>query len=301
VNTPPLPPGPSPERMSPANVSGAGLRPGASRRNTVFSAAVGLASLGLIGWCALDIIRWAHSAREEPVTEVTGGSKPVARQERQADVAVTVDYSGPGAPALAAAPLDADTAKKHQAAWAKHLGRPVELANSIGMRFTLIPPGEFDMGSSAAEQMWAQDESQAVGDIWALDGLPCEGPRHRVRITKPFWLGTYEVTQSEYQRVMDKNPSAFSASGQGQDHVAGQDTSRFPVEMVSWDDATKFCQRLSYLPSEWRAGRSYRLPTEAEWEYACRAGTTTRWSWGDDVRQIEEHAWVAVTSRIRSG
>jgi formylglycine-generating enzyme required for sulfatase activity len=80
------------------------------------------------------------------------------------------------------------------------------------------------------------------------------------------------VTQADYQRVMGENPSWFSATGPGRGDAAGIDTGRHPVDMVSWGDAQAFCRKLSDLPAERRAGRRYRLPTEAEWEYACRAG-----------------------------
>ena len=94
-----------------------------------------------------------------------------------------------------------------------------------------------------------------------------------MEITKPFYMGVYEVTQAEYEKVMGKNPSWFSKNGTGSDNVKGLDTSSFPVESVSWNDAVEFCKKLSELASEKRAGRVYRLPTEAEWEYACRGGS----------------------------
>jgi formylglycine-generating enzyme required for sulfatase activity len=105
---------------------------------------------------------------------------------------------------------------------------------------------------------------------------PVEGPQHEVEISKPFYLGVYEVTQAEYEQVMGTNPSCFSPTGNRKEQVAGQDTSRFPVELVSWIDAVKFCKKLSELPEEKRAGRVYRLPTEAEWEYACRGGASLK-------------------------
>jgi len=92
-----------------------------------------------------------------------------------------------------------------------------------------------------------------------------------VRLTKPYWLGVTEVTQEEYQRVMGSNPSKF------------QDPKR-PVEQVSWDDAVEFCRRLSELPGEKAAKRRYALPTEAQWEYACRAGSTGRWCFSPQQR-----------------
>ena len=90
---------------------------------------------------------------------------------------------------------------------------------------------------------------------------------------------------------MGKNPSHFSASGGGHDAVSGLDTDQFPVEMVSWDDATEFCLRLSNLPKEKAAGRWYRLPTEAQWEYACRVGSQTKWHFGNQEMRLGDYGW----------
>ena len=144
--------------------------------------------------------------------------------------------------------------------------RQKEITNSLGMRFVRIPAGEFQMGSAETDPAAQPDEQ----------------PRHRVQI-KEFCLGVCEVTQAEYRRVMGENPSWFSATGPGRRDAAGIDTSRHPVDMVSWVDAQAFCRKLSELPDERRAGRRYRLPTEAEWEYACRAGTSTTFSTGDKL------------------
>jgi uncharacterized protein (TIGR02996 family) len=111
-----------------------------------------------------------------------------------------------------------------------------------------------------------------------LDGIPDKEPErhsmehlHEVEITRGFWIGVVPVTQSEYETVMGSNPSHFRAGGAGSDAVADMDTSSFPVENVNWRNATRFCSRLGRLPPERKAKRKYRLPTEAEWEYACRA------------------------------
>jgi len=133
------------------------------------------------------------------------------------------------------------------------------ITNSVGMKLVRIPAGKFVMGSPKEEKARFDNEDQ-----------------HEVEITKAFYMGMYTVTQSEYVQVMDKNPSHFR-------EVAGMDTGRFPVESVSWDDAVKFCEELSNLRGEKAAGRKYRLPTEAEWEYACRAGTTTAYHYGDTL------------------
>jgi formylglycine-generating enzyme required for sulfatase activity/predicted Ser/Thr protein kinase len=133
------------------------------------------------------------------------------------------------------------------------------ITNSIGMKLTYIPPGTFSMGSPKDEKDRSEDEEQ-----------------HEVEITKGFYLGVYEVTQGEYEKVMGANPSYFSSKGDGKTKVAGVDTSRFPVESVSYEDAVKFCTTLSALPEEKQKKRAYRLPTEAEWEYACRGGATSK-------------------------
>jgi formylglycine-generating enzyme required for sulfatase activity len=145
-----------------------------------------------------------------------------------------------------------------------------EFVNSIGMRLRLIPAGEFVMGSPETEA-----------------GHVAEERPHRVRITLPFYLGAHEVTQEEYRRVTGGNPSWFAATGGGRAKVAGLDTSRLPVDSVTWDEAVAFCQALSELPEEKKAGRVYRLPTEAEWEYACRAGTQTAFQSGNTLSSAQ--------------
>ena len=138
------------------------------------------------------------------------------------------------------------------------------IANSIGMKLVLIAAGEFMMGSPAAEQ-----------DVW--EG---ERPQHRVRITRPFYLGACPVTQAQYKRIMGNNPSHFKESG-----------GDAPVESVSWDDAREFCQRLGQVE-----GKTYRLPTEAEWEYACRAGGGAPYCCGDDDTELSKYAWYDLNS-----
>jgi formylglycine-generating enzyme required for sulfatase activity len=129
------------------------------------------------------------------------------------------------------------------------------VTNSIGMKFVSIPAGEFLMGAP---------EDCPFGDPENEDF------QHRVRITKPFLIGMHQVTQSQYECVTGENPSFFK----------GPD---LPVEHLTWNDAQRFCELLSDLPQERAAGRHYRLPTEAEWEYACRAGTTTTFNTGETL------------------
>ena len=213
----------------------------------------------------------------------------------------------PGAPPPAVAPFDAKKAKEHQDGWAKHLGVPVELTNSIGMKLLLIPPGEFQMGSP--KELIEEELKAFAGDQWRPPRLPGEGPIHRVRVTRPFYLGMYHATQEEYDRVMGYNPSWFSATGSGKDNLGGRDTKRFPVECVAWDDAVEFCRKLSNLPEEKSARHTYHLPTEAQWEYACRAGSTGRYSFTlgrnatskkQDENALSDYGWFNSNSDGRT-
>jgi formylglycine-generating enzyme required for sulfatase activity len=134
-----------------------------------------------------------------------------------------------------------------------------EITNSVGMKFTLIPSGSFTMGA----------------DLNSESGYDDETPQRRVTISRPFYMGVYEVTQSEWMSVMDgANPSKF----------IGQ---TLPVESVSWDDASSFVRKLNQKEGT----DKYRLPTEAEWEYSARAGTTSAYFFGDDEGSLGTYAW----------
>jgi uncharacterized protein (TIGR02996 family) len=128
--------------------------------------------------------------------------------------------------------------------------------NSLGMRLVLIPPGSFPMGSPRRRAPADSDEF----------------PRHHVQFTRGFYLGACHVTQEQYERIMGTNPSYFGPAGIGAELVEHFDTRKLPVESVSFEDIQQFCRRLSSRPAERKARRVYRLPAEAEWEYACRAG-----------------------------
>ena len=145
----------------------------------------------------------------------------------------------------------------------------VRITNSIGMDLVLVPPGKFSMGSLSDANPVYQDEH----------------PRHEVEITRPFFLGRFPVTQRQYATVMYAHPSHFSRRNAGP-QLEGLDTSSFPVESLTHPEAVAFCGRLSALPSEVEAGRTYRLTTEAEWEYACRAGSDrTTFHFGDTLTE----------------
>jgi len=146
-------------------------------------------------------------------------------------------------------------------------GRPesktliLDLGKGVKMKLVRIPAGKFVMGSPKTEAGRRSDE----------------GP-HWVKISKAFYMGVTEVTQIQYQSIMGKNPSRFTGP-------------QNPVEQVSWDDATAFCAALSK-----KTGRAVRLPSEAQWEYACRAGTKTRFSFGGDDKGLDAHGWYNANS-----
>jgi len=137
------------------------------------------------------------------------------------------------------------------------------VTNAIGMPLVLISPGEFLMGSP---------------------GSAFEKPQHRVQITRPFYLGATEVTELQYRAVVGQGP------------IVPRKSDDLPKRDVSWTEAIAFCDKLSELEKRQSKGARYRLPTEAEWEYACRAGSTTKFSFGDDAAQMGEFAWYGANS-----
>jgi formylglycine-generating enzyme required for sulfatase activity len=160
-------------------------------------------------------------------------------------------------------PFDAPEAARRQQETARLLGVPVEkdvnLGGGVQLRLVLIPAGHFIMGAPYSEQ----SQSPVMADE----------SRHRVTITRPYYLGKYELTQAQWQAVMGENPSA------------DQDPDK-PVEHVGWNDAQAFCRRASQ-----KLGLTVRLPTEAEWEYACRAGTEKAFGESNDVEALNTSGW----------
>ncbi len=131
----------------------------------------------------------------------------------------------------------------------------LDLGNKVTMKLALIPAGKFTMGSPDGEKDHQADES----------------PQREVTISKPFYMGVHEVTQEQYEQIIGSNPSSFKGA-------------KNPVETVSWDDAVEFCKKLSA-----KTGKTVSLPTEAQWEYACRAGTKTRFGFGDKDEDLYKY------------
>ncbi|MEO8269667.1 MAG: SUMF1/EgtB/PvdO family nonheme iron enzyme [Aureliella sp.] len=145
--------------------------------------------------------------------------------------------------------------------------QPQGITNSVGMKLISISAGSFIMGSPEHEVGRHPNETS-----------------HKVTISEAFYLGQFEVTQDEFEKVTGTNPSSITGS-------------LHPVETLGWKDAVAFCKQLSELPEEKAAGRAYRLPTEAEWECACRAGSETPFSFGESAKLLHDHAWYAENSK----
>jgi formylglycine-generating enzyme required for sulfatase activity len=189
------------------------------------------------------------------------------------------------------APFDATAAAKQRKRWASFLGIPAEVVNSVGTRMALIPTGEFLMGSPLMEEGHAPDEKQ-----------------HPVRLTQPYFLATHPVTVGEFSKFVSDtgyktNAENDSRGGYGFDNLKAKleqkpvyswrdpgfaQSDNHPVVNITWNDAVAFCQWLSK-----RERITYRLPTEAEWEFACRAGTESRYFCGDDPESLVKYGNVA--------
>ncbi len=264
-------------------------------------------------------------AKNNPKQPVAPKTTSPTIAKPSASPTVSAPVSTPGtAPPLAVAPFDATKAKQHQQSWASYLKTDVVKPNSIGMQMTLIPPGEFLMGSSDKDiELALQIAEETKLDEGAVSRIQEERPQHRVRITQPFRLAAHEVTIGQFAKFVEQAKYKTQAEEFGGNsntikpeevkpdnlkltwRTPGQAvTDDSPVTQVSWNDAVAFCNWLSgqeqLTPCYQRDGDSwtllpkangYRLPTEAEWEYSCRAGTTTQYSFGDDWKEHDKYGW----------
>jgi len=201
---------------------------------------------------------------------------------------------------IAVVPFDADEAREHQERWAEHLGVPLRWTNSIGMDFVLIPPGEYQRG---IPERWLPDDirhpEQHDTDPTRLAAFRGSMPIHRVRLTRAIYLATTEVTQGQYTHVTVDKVGYFRSGMPGEYRLDGPDTKRLPAENLGWTMAVGFCKRLSELEGLNDPALRYRLPTDAEWAFAVRAGTDTRFWYGvePDVEGIYEVSSTNTASR----
>ncbi len=225
---------------------------------------------------SLSKCRSAYRHYDDPTARFSGIGFRLVRELRS-DTSVVLDAAatpntpsskeGKSAVALIA-PFSASEASTERVLWASAKGVEPEFTNEFGMALVLIPPGEFEMGSP----------------VWEALGLAGE-KLHTVKISLPYFLGVTEVTQQQWKEVMGTEP------WKGAEYV--MEGNEYPATYVSWESAVEFCRKLSE-----REGKKYRLPTEAEWEYACRSGTETAYSFGDDDSQLGDYAWYAKNARV---
>ncbi|MFN0196454.1 MAG: protein kinase domain-containing protein [Planctomycetaceae bacterium] len=181
----------------------------------------------------------------------------------------------PGAPQQATAPFDSRQAEAHQKAWADFLKVPVEFENNIGMQFSLIPPGEFKMGSSEQEVTLVMTMARSDGEGWEKNFVIAEIPQHPVRITRPFYIGRHEVTHGSFNKFVKEQPNP-------KQYYVDTRRALHPIGFLSIKTIDEYCQWL-----EEQDGYRYRLPTEAEWEYACRAGTIAPFAFGEGISSTQ--------------
>jgi formylglycine-generating enzyme required for sulfatase activity len=216
--------------------------------------------------------QWANLSEEGAFDRIVRALRYGLEQrgEPVPEPTAAVSPQPPSAPPASARPHQVNVAPPHAA-------QPdtERITNDLGMTFVRLPADEFWMGTS--------DEAiEALTKRYPFDrkGFETETPRHRVTISQPFYLGIHPVTQAQWEAVMGSNSSRFEGKP---DH---------PVEHVSWDEVQQFLRRLN----ERQDGNIYRLPSEAQWEHACRAGSTVAYCFGDEEGQLGEYAWYGDNS-----
>jgi serine/threonine protein kinase len=194
-------------------------------------------------------------------------------------------------------PFAKDKARAYQEGWAKRLGVPVERSNAVNLTFRLIPPGQFQMGSmpEEASQLKIELEARGASEFDKFSAMSSV-PLHTVELSQPFYMSVYEVTVAQFQQFVDETSyqttgeQATNALFTWKKFIPEVDLTKQPVAGVSWEDADEFCKWLTRKSSADEVPQHYDLPTEAQWEYACRAGTDSFWSCAANL--LAEHAII---------
>ena len=262
-----------------------------SRRRKEFDAAIAQ----LLPNCEVQNYHESYRKRLATIDSLINySSKPVGVRESAGSIEIP----------HAIAPFDSNAARKFQQTWADHLGVELETtitySNKLKLHMVLIPPGEFLMGSTDSEvEALTSGKNGPKGEKDTLDRIKKnERPCHRVRITRPFLMSKTEITVgqfAEFARATDYKTAAERESAKRTFREPGfKSKDDSPAAQISWGDANAFCKWLS------KNGTTYRLPTEAEWEFSCRAGTETSYSFGESDHDLKNHAWYALNSKERT-
>jgi len=225
-------------------------------------------------WC----LDWHGKYPTEDGTDPTGAASGRERIQRGG----AWSYSGTAHCRSAARNWNRPERTDHSAIGLRVVLAPATYTNALGMRFAKLPAGEFMMGAT-------EEEVRDVVAAYRVEGeraahlLASETPQHKARISRNFYMGVCEVTQGQFVKALAKNPARFKGD-------------RRPVDNVDWKEAKAFCEWLNTNDANRPAGHEYRLPTEAEWEYACRAGSATRYHFGDDPAPLGDYAWCDANS-----
>ncbi len=174
------------------------------------------------------------------------------------------------------------------------------ITNKIGMQFIWIQPGSFTMGVTDSEAQQAYEEAHQVRDSITEESFKNAQPKHQVTLSEGFYMGQYEVTEAQWRKIMGTTLQSQRQKEHDSDPTSMTSGDTYPMRFVSWNEAQEFVGKLNQMND----GYAYRLPSESEWEYAARAGTTTRYFWGDDTTQACKYANVAdqtLKDRMRPG
>ncbi|RLS39123.1 MAG: formylglycine-generating enzyme family protein [Planctomycetota bacterium] len=244
-------------------------------------------------------------ALEPAMDRLISSAEPTAKSTQPAD----------DAPRMLVAPFSPEKARQSQKAWADHLQTEVQLTNSIGSTLILIPSSEFQMGSHESMEETAAFAIRMGHKGAQAENYRDEHPQHLVQLTRPYFLGKHEVTRGEFRKFVELTGYQTEAEADGLGGLGysattqsveqkpeytwrnpgWEQTDKHPVLNVSWNDAVEFCKWLSQ-----HEGHTYQLPTEAQWEFACRAGTTGRLVTGDVPADLAGSANVGDESYHRT-
>ncbi len=260
-------------------------------------------ALFFIGATAVALTLWMAWQYRGTGNQISGKSNPTVKSTAPSFASVF-----PDAPKFVDPSFDVVEARHRQQAWSKYLRIQKETTSSSGIRLTLIPPGGFLMGSTDVEIRSLTEEANANRlPQWYVDLVPSEGPRHQAQVEFPFLMGVYEITREQFERGGKQRGEAAEVKAQSGNSFIDTDSHSTPADSITWYEAVQFCNRLSesegFSPCytihgtnvSRLVGSGYRLPTESEWEYACRAGSTSRWCFGDEPSTLKEFGWYDVS------